>query len=76
VEGSAVARTAHQVSLFVWLRGMPSLILAEDNSTAFNLGGRGGGHTGQKHPDFLSIVPVPVPFTVYMPPHPLSNFLK
>jgi hypothetical protein len=56
VEGSAVAGTAHQVSLYVWLRGMPPLILAEDNSTAFNLVGRGrggGGHIGRKHPDFF-----------------------
>ncbi len=42
VEGSAVARTAHQVSLYVRLGGMPPLILAEDNSTAFNLVGWGG----------------------------------
>jgi hypothetical protein len=43
VEWSAVARTAHQVSLYVRLRGMPPLILAEDNSTAFKLVGRGEG---------------------------------
>ncbi len=79
MEGSAVAGTAHQVSLYVRLRGMPPLILAEDNSTAFNLVGQGGGgmaYWTKTHPDFFSIVPET--FTVYCtcPLTPNTNFFK